>query len=66
MRPLLMKPRRADLEFLTELVETGKVRPVIEREYPLRDAAAAIAHVAEGHAQGKTVLVVGRRPSVHP
>ncbi|WP_431965127.1 NAD(P)-dependent alcohol dehydrogenase [Nocardia sp. bgisy134] len=60
MRPLLMKPRRADLEFLTELVESGKLRPVIEREYPLRDAVAAISHVAEGHAQGKTVLVVSR------
>ncbi|MEU2252725.1 NAD(P)-dependent alcohol dehydrogenase [Nocardia xishanensis] len=66
MRPLLMKPRRADLEFLTELVESGKVRPVIEREYPLRDAAAAIAHVAEGHAQGKTVLVVSRSGTGEP
>ncbi|MEV0032955.1 NAD(P)-dependent alcohol dehydrogenase [Nocardia sp. NPDC050793] len=66
MRPLLMKPRRADLEFLTELVETGKVRPVIEREYPLRDAATAIAHVAEGHAQGKTVLIVSRSGAGEP
>ncbi|WP_431957392.1 NAD(P)-dependent alcohol dehydrogenase [Nocardia lijiangensis] len=66
LRPLLMKPRRADLEFLTELLETGKIRPAIEREYALRDAASAIAHVAEGHAQGKTVLIVGPRGTSDP
>ncbi|MEV0297169.1 NAD(P)-dependent alcohol dehydrogenase [Nocardia sp. NPDC050710] len=58
LRPLLMRPRRADLEFLTELLENGAVRPSIERSYPLVEAAAAIRHIENGHAEGKTVLVV--------
>ncbi|WP_217439970.1 NAD(P)-dependent alcohol dehydrogenase [Nocardia barduliensis] len=58
MRPLLMRPRRADLELLAVLAAEGKLRPVIERRCPLAAAAAAVGHVAEGHAQGKTVIVV--------
>ncbi|WP_330228385.1 NAD(P)-dependent alcohol dehydrogenase [Nocardia sp. NBC_00508] len=58
MRPLLMRPRQADLEFLAGLAVDGKLHPVIERRYPLAEAAAAVGHVLEGHAQGKTVIVV--------
>ncbi|MFF7939848.1 NAD(P)-dependent alcohol dehydrogenase [Nocardia gamkensis] len=58
MSPLLMRPRRADLEFLAELAAAGKLRPVIERRFPLAAAAEAVGHVAGGHAQGKTVIVV--------
>ncbi|WP_159930133.1 NAD(P)-dependent alcohol dehydrogenase [Nocardia sp. CY15] len=58
MRPLLMRPFRADLEFLAGLAAEGKLRPVIERRFPLAAAASAVAHVAAGHAQGKTVIVV--------
>lgn len=58
MRPLLMRPRRADLEFLAGLAADGKLRPVIERRYPLGEAATAVGHVADGHAHGKTVIVV--------
>jgi NADPH:quinone reductase-like Zn-dependent oxidoreductase len=47
-----------DLAFLKELLEAGKVVPVIDRRYPLRDAAAALRYLAEGHAQGKVVLTV--------
>ncbi|MFC9440404.1 NAD(P)-dependent alcohol dehydrogenase [Nocardia sp. NPDC057030] len=54
---LLMRPRRADLEFLAGLAADGRFRPVIERRYPLAEAAAAVQHVLDGHAQGKTVLV---------
>lgn len=66
LRPLLMKPRRADLDYLSELVENGKLRPAIERSYSLREAPTAIAHVAEGHAQGKTVLIVGQANASEP
>ncbi|WP_084497489.1 NAD(P)-dependent alcohol dehydrogenase [Nocardia amamiensis] len=58
MRPLLMRPRRVDLEFLAGLAAEGKLRPVIERRFPLAEAAAAVGHVAGGHARGKTVIVV--------
>lgn len=43
---------------LNELVEAGLLRPVIDRRYALPEAADAIRHVAEGHAQGTTVLTV--------
>ena len=47
-----------DLAFLKVLLEAGKVVPVIDRRYPLHDAAAALRYLAEGHAQGKVVLTV--------
>lgn len=55
---LLMRPRRADLEFLAGLAADGKLRPLIEKRYPLARAAAAVQHLADGHAEGKTVIVV--------
>jgi NADPH:quinone reductase-like Zn-dependent oxidoreductase len=47
---------RADLEVLRELVEAGKVRPVIDGSYPLRETPKAIDHVAAGHARGTVVI----------
>jgi len=46
------------LTYLKELVEAGKLRPVIDRTYPLGETAAALSHVGEGHAHGKTVITV--------
>jgi NADPH:quinone reductase-like Zn-dependent oxidoreductase len=45
-----------DLEFLSSLLDTGAVRPVIDRRYKLSDAAEAIRYLEQGHAQGKIVL----------
>src|ERR1019366_1761540 len=45
-----------DLAVLTELIESGKVTPVIDRTYPLSQVPAAIRHVQEGQAQGKGVI----------
>jgi NADPH:quinone reductase-like Zn-dependent oxidoreductase len=50
--------RKADLAFLTDLVETGKLTPVIDRTYPLANAADAIRHLETGHARGKLVVTV--------
>ena len=47
-----------DLVFLKELLEGGKVVSVIDRRYPLSDAAEAIRYLEEGHAQGKVVIRV--------
>jgi NADPH:quinone reductase-like Zn-dependent oxidoreductase len=47
-----------DLIVLKELLEAGKIAPVIDRRYPLRDAAEAIRYLEEGHAQGKLVITV--------
>jgi len=47
-----------DLVFLKELLETGKVVPIIDRRYPLSDAAEAVRYLEEGHAKGKIVITV--------
>jgi NADPH:quinone reductase-like Zn-dependent oxidoreductase len=57
-RPFFAMPNKEGLASLKELIEAGKVTPVIDRTYPLSEAADAMAHVGEGHAQGKTVITV--------
>jgi NADPH:quinone reductase-like Zn-dependent oxidoreductase len=47
-----------DLVSLKELIEAGKVVPVIDRRYPLSDAAGALRYLEERHAQGKVVITV--------
>jgi len=51
-------PNKEDLVFIKELLETGKVVPVIDRRYPLSETAEAIRYLEEGHAQGKVVITV--------
>lgn len=58
LRPFLSLEKHADLVELAELVATGRVAPVVGRTYPLDDAAAALAHVAAGHARGKVVVAM--------
>ena len=55
-RIFLTKGRSDDLVFLSELVEAGKVTPVIDRSYPLADAAEAIRYLEGGHARGKVIV----------
>jgi NADPH:quinone reductase-like Zn-dependent oxidoreductase len=52
------RERAADLDELTGLIESGSIRPVIDRTYPLAAAAAAIDHLAAGHPAGKIVITV--------
>jgi NADPH:quinone reductase-like Zn-dependent oxidoreductase len=47
-----------DLRDLTELIEAGRVTPVIDRIYPLGEVAKAIRYVEEGHARGKVVITI--------
>lgn len=47
-----------DLVCLKDLLEAGKVVPVIDRRYPLSDAAEALRYLAKGHAHGKVVITV--------
>jgi NADPH:quinone reductase-like Zn-dependent oxidoreductase len=53
-----MKPKLADLEYLRELLETGKLLPEIDRRYSLAQVPDAIAYLEEGHAKGKVVIVL--------
>jgi NADPH:quinone reductase-like Zn-dependent oxidoreductase len=46
----------ADLEFLSNLIEAGKVRPQIDRRYPFTEIPAAISYLERGHARGKVVI----------
>jgi NADPH:quinone reductase-like Zn-dependent oxidoreductase len=50
-----------DLVLLKDLLEAGKVVPVIDRHYPLSDVAEAFRYLEEGHAQGKVVITVEHR-----
>ena len=47
-----------DLIVMRELLETGRVTPVIDRSYPLRDVPSAIRYLEEGHARGKVVITM--------
>lgn len=51
-------PNRDDLETLKELLETGKVKPVIDRTYTLVETAEALKYFGEGHAGGKVVILM--------
>ena len=51
----------AHLERLADLVENGHVTPLIDRHFPLTDAADAIRHLESGRARGKIVIEVGDR-----
>jgi len=53
---LLVKPNQADLLFLKGLCEASKVRPTIDRRFPLADVPAAIRYLEGGHARGKVVI----------
>jgi NADPH:quinone reductase-like Zn-dependent oxidoreductase len=55
---LSQKPSQDDLAFMNELIEAGKVKPVIDRRYPLSDVAKALQYYEEGHAQGKIVITM--------
>jgi NADPH:quinone reductase-like Zn-dependent oxidoreductase len=58
MGNFLAKANHNDLLFIKELLEAGKVKPVIDRRYPLREVADAIRYIEAGHAQGKVVITV--------
>jgi NADPH:quinone reductase-like Zn-dependent oxidoreductase len=57
-RMMMTKTRKSDLIFLTQLIEAGKLTPVVDRTYPLADSAEAIRYVETGHARGKVVVTV--------
>jgi NADPH:quinone reductase-like Zn-dependent oxidoreductase len=57
----MWKPNsKEDLDSLTELFEAGKLVPVIDRRYPLREVPEALRYLEEGHALGKVVITVER------
>lgn len=49
---------KADMNFLTELMQTGKVKPIIDKTYKLNEISAAINYLEAGHARGKVAIVI--------
>ena len=58
LRPLASQPNQADLQFVTELIAAGKIRPLIDKTFPLREVPEAIRYLTAGHARGKIVITV--------
>jgi NADPH:quinone reductase-like Zn-dependent oxidoreductase len=58
LRGLISKERQEDLRALVDLIETGKVTPVVDRTYPLAAAPDAIRYLEQGHPGGKIVISV--------
>jgi NADPH:quinone reductase-like Zn-dependent oxidoreductase len=58
MVPFVTSANKEDLIALKNLIEAGKVTPVIDRSYRLIEAPEAIRYLEEGHARGKVVITV--------
>lgn len=52
------KMNQADLNLMTELLESGKVVPVIDKRFPLAETPDALRYLGQGHARGKVVITV--------
>lgn len=53
---LMHKPNKDDLKELTQFFESGKVKPIIDKVYPLSKTAEAVRYLGEGHTKGKVVI----------
>jgi NADPH:quinone reductase-like Zn-dependent oxidoreductase len=59
VKSFLARVTRADLDILAEFAEQGKLRPTIDRSYPLEEAVEAVRYVGTGKARAKVVITVG-------
>jgi NADPH:quinone reductase-like Zn-dependent oxidoreductase len=55
---MMAQPSTADLTLLAGMVESGKLKAVIDRTYKLEQIAEAVRYVEEGHARGKVIIIV--------
>src|SRR5205809_822275 len=58
MGMMMADANQKDLTILADMMQTGKLKPVIDRTYKLNEVPAAIAYLEEGHARGKVVITV--------
>jgi NADPH:quinone reductase-like Zn-dependent oxidoreductase len=58
MGVLIHKPNRNDLNYMNNLFEAGKVKPMIDRSYPLSEVPDALRYFGKGHVKGKIVITV--------
>lgn len=59
MSSLAMKPNKKDLTFIKELIEAGKVSPVIDKSFLLHELPEALRYYGQGHSRGKVVVTIG-------
>lgn len=65
-KPLMATTNGKDLAALNELIEAGKVAPVIDRTHPFEEIPAALGYAAKGHVRGKVVITVAQdQPAEH-
>lgn len=57
-RPFLSVPNAKDMLYIKDLIEAGKVKPVIDRTYPMSETPEAIRYLEEEHARGKVVIIM--------
>jgi NADPH:quinone reductase-like Zn-dependent oxidoreductase len=60
MGMMITDAKQSDLNVLADLMQSGKVKPVIDRTYPLNQIADAVRYLEEGHARGKVVITVAQ------
>jgi NADPH:quinone reductase-like Zn-dependent oxidoreductase len=58
MASFTVKPNKADLQFLKQLIEAGRLTPVIDRTYSLSETPEAIRYLENGHTRGKVIITV--------
>jgi NADPH:quinone reductase-like Zn-dependent oxidoreductase len=58
MKFLSAKANKKDLEFLSKLLENGRIKPVIDRRYSLDKTADAMKYLSQGHSAGKLVIML--------
>jgi NADPH:quinone reductase-like Zn-dependent oxidoreductase len=66
MLNLLAKPNQKDLAFIKDLLEAGKLTPVLDRDYPLSQVPEAIRYLEEKHPKGKVIIKIGSVPVSTP
>jgi NADPH:quinone reductase-like Zn-dependent oxidoreductase len=55
---LTLNINQKDLMFMKELIEAGKVKPVVDRQYPFSEVAEALRYYGEGHSRGKVLITI--------
>lgn len=52
------KPQQADLQYMTKLIETGAVKPALDKQYPFGKVSEAMHYLDQGHSKGKVVITM--------
>ena len=55
---MLAQANKDDLDVLRDMMQTGKLTPVIDKRYPLSETAEAISYLEQGHARGKVIITL--------